>query len=73
MMRITEVSLGEWLGFKKIPKAAFLEAARVQLGMERMTGCIGSGTIYSGHSEFLWQLNFAGTALDMGVEEADAA
>ena len=73
MLRITEVSLGEWLAFKKIPKAAFLEAARTQLHMERMTGCIGSGTTYSGHSEFLWQLNYSGTDLDTGDDQSDTA
>jgi hypothetical protein len=70
LMRISSAGLGEWLTQKKISRHIFTTALMSELGATKVIGRMGSGTMYAGMTEYLFQIDLAGTPLTNFIDEA---
>lgn len=70
LMRVSSTRLTEWLREKGLSRHAFMEACKREFLAKPVRGRIASGTIYAGATEYLMELNLAGTSLLDFIDEA---
>lgn len=70
LMRISLTYLGDWLSERGYSRHMFLRAMEQKFGCQKVTGRLGSGTEFVGGTEYLLQIDLAGTPLANFIEEA---
>lgn len=70
LLRISSTHLSDWLGEKGYSRHMFTKALEDKFGMQKVVGRIGSGTQFVGGTEYLVQIDLAGTPLANFIEEA---
>ena len=70
LLRISSTYLSEWLQERGYSRHMFNKALEREFGMRQVVGRIGSGTAYALGTEYLIQIDLAGTPLANFIEEA---
>lgn len=70
IMRVSSQALTEWLAVKKISRHIFRSAMEKEFGMKTVHGRIGGGTQFAGVTEYLLEINLAGTTVLNFIDEA---
>lgn len=69
IMRMSSLYLSDWLTEKGYSRHLFTKALTDEFGMRMVRGRMGSGTDYSNATEYLLEINLAGTALANFIDE----
>jgi hypothetical protein len=69
LMRISSTHFSDWLQDKGYSRHLFTRALERELGSKTVNGRIGSGTDYAGGTEYLIEIQLAGTALANFIDE----
>ena len=69
LIRFSSTALSDWLGQRKIPRHTFTKEFQRQFGAKKTNGRLGSGTDRAGGTEYLWEIDAAGTALAAFIQD----
>jgi len=69
-MRVSSQALSEWLAEKDYSRHLFMQALKEQFGMTMMKGRLGSGTEFAGATQYLIEIDLAGTPAVNFIDEA---
>ena len=69
LLRISSTHLSEWLAGVGYSRHQFTRSLEAQFGVKTVRGRLGSGTDYAGVTEYLLELNLAGSALLNFIDE----
>lgn len=69
LLRISSTAMSTWLSEKGYSRHQFTKALEDKFGVKPIRGRIGSGTPFAGATEYLLELNLAGTPLANFIDE----
>jgi hypothetical protein len=70
ILRISSYALTQWLTERGYSRHTFIGALQKQLGMKLVNGRLGSGTSFAGATEYLVEIQLAGTPVVNFIDEA---